>query len=359
MARVGSLDGSYATIDLSDASDLVSYDLVRNIFKPIAPTFLDYVEGCRSETAKMPSGELVTLRKFASMGSAMCFPMEAMIFFTLAMTAFFEVDASPVSRKAIKRYSAKISVYGDDIIVPSRYATAVMDKLEAYGLRVNHSKSFTQGFFRESCGGDYYRGHDVTPVYIRRWQDSGTLKNDVVLSSISLSNQFYMKGYWNATQHIRDSLSQAGYRISRLRTLGSGIHYVSTCFDTSLRWDPNFQSWNARTLVPSGKRQPDVLQSEQGVFNYLGQRTTFGSREPSEGDILGSYFQDIPTVCAREPSRRLSTYSLAEVVRLVSQRIDSLLHDCQDIVHDLETSVRPYSLKVKSRWTPAITGIRW
>jgi len=357
MAKLGSTDGEFATIDLSDASDLVSYDLVKSIFKPIAPSFLDYVENSRSGLAKMPSGEIITLRKFASMGSAMCFPIEAMVFFTVAVAAIMKDFALPYSRKAIDRITAKISVYGDDIIVPSHYASSVMQGLTAFGLRVNANKSFTQGYFRESCGGDYYKGDDVTPVYVRRWTTTERdMSHEQIVSSISLANQLYMKGYWNAAQYVRDSIRHKTKGLSRLALGGPGIHHVSVCFNTNLRWNRDLQSWNARVLQPSCRTQPDPVRSERGAWMLLAGKSGFGlqgrlGEVQDRLDVVRDFFD---TDCARmgdsltdylEALRRFESASWAQRSLDEAYRLS------------LDESPRPYSLKTKSRWAPTRVGL--
>jgi hypothetical protein len=79
MAKEGSVSGEIATIDLSDASDRVSLALVEELFG-FNPGFLRFLKLSRSPFAQLPGGELVLLNKFASMGSALTFPVEAMVF---------------------------------------------------------------------------------------------------------------------------------------------------------------------------------------------------------------------------------------------------------------------------------------
>jgi len=174
-ARVGSIDGQLSTIDLSDASDLVSLELVKRTFRS-CPEFLEFLLNSRTTKAQMPGGEVINLRKFASMGSALCFPIEAMVFFTVVLTAMLKASGKCPSSTQLRKLSAKVCVYGDDIIVPTQTAPSVMSELEAFGLRVNKSKSYSTGLFRESCGGDFYAGHDVTPAYCRMWDFTGHSK---------------------------------------------------------------------------------------------------------------------------------------------------------------------------------------
>lgn len=143
LAYESSISQKYATIDLKDASDLVSWELVQQVFPS---EWVDALRATRSAFAELPD-EMVELKKFAPMGSALCFPVEAIIFYSIC-----------------RLVTHQVWVYGDDIIVPTEKAVQVMDLLESYGLRINRDKSLYRGFFRESCGGDFYKGYNITPI---------------------------------------------------------------------------------------------------------------------------------------------------------------------------------------------------
>lgn len=146
LAYLASIDRSLATIDLKDASDMVSLELVKRVF---SGTFLELLLRCRSTHYKA-DGTVYEFKKFAPMGSALCFPVEAVIFYSIVRTV------SPYAY-----------VYGDDIIVPTEFAHQVIDVLTQYGMIVNKSKTLINGYFRESCGSEYYRGHDISYVKFR------------------------------------------------------------------------------------------------------------------------------------------------------------------------------------------------
>jgi hypothetical protein len=74
MAHCASDDGALATLDLSEASDRVPNWLVEAILEPW-PLFNEAVQACRSTQAKLPDGRVIPLLKFASMGSALTFPV--------------------------------------------------------------------------------------------------------------------------------------------------------------------------------------------------------------------------------------------------------------------------------------------
>lgn len=168
LARVGSVDGSLATIDLSEASDRVSMKLVRALFRRMP--LLSVLEDLRTPAVYSISGELIPLNKFASMGSALTFPVQMLVFMTIVCTGIARAEGRLHDKRFIRSllHHPGVGVYGDDIIIPTRYWEPVTDGLRECGLRINEAKSYNTGPFRESCGGDYVGGVDVTPLYVRR-----------------------------------------------------------------------------------------------------------------------------------------------------------------------------------------------
>jgi hypothetical protein len=149
MARLGSLDGSFATIDLEMASDTLSYNAVA-LLLPIP--WLRLFEAVRSSTFRAPWGDGV-YAKFSSMGNGYTFSLETLIF-TAACRAVG---------------SQQYTVYGDDIVIETDRAPSLIKLLHFLGFRVNDAKSFINpaSRFRESCGADWYKGNLVTPFYLR------------------------------------------------------------------------------------------------------------------------------------------------------------------------------------------------
>lgn len=207
MARDGSLTGELATLDLSEASDRVSNLLVRTLFDRF-PSLQKGVDATRSRTADVPGHGVVRLSKFASMGSALCFPIEAIVFLTCVFLGIQDELRRPLTRNTIRKFHGKVRVYGDDIIVPVEYVVAVVSRLEAYGFKVNKNKSFWSGKFRESCGKDYYDGTDVTVVRVR--QEFPARQQDAiqVASLVSLRNQFYLRGLWQTCRWLDQEIER-------------------------------------------------------------------------------------------------------------------------------------------------------
>jgi hypothetical protein len=153
LARIGSLDGSLSTIDLSSASDTLSWGLVSDL---LPPDWLEFLSQFRTGTFSY-EGSSYRLEKFSSMGNGYTFELESLIFWALAW-------ASTVSVGGDVR---NIGVFGDDIIVPSEATHLLLEVLDSAGFWVNPDKSYWEGPFRESCGADWLSGEDVRPFYLK------------------------------------------------------------------------------------------------------------------------------------------------------------------------------------------------
>jgi hypothetical protein len=202
LAREGSKTQELATLDMSEASDRVSYATVKAIFLKY-PFLWWALDASRSRTARIDGkDEIFTLSKFASMGSAVTFPLEAMVFLSMIFLGIEQQLNSPLTRRDIKMFRGKVRVFGDDIIIPVDYVRSVVGVLESFGMKVNTSKSFWTGKFRESCGGDFYDGEDVSIVRVRRVFPEHRKCADEVVSIISLRNQLYKAGYWQTCRWL-------------------------------------------------------------------------------------------------------------------------------------------------------------
>jgi len=189
----GSESGKYSTLDLNEASDRVSLDLVRLMFPSHVYTFL---EACRTSSTTLPCGRILKLKKFAPMGSSLCFPILALVTWAILTAAASDQDTKD-----------RILVYGDDVIVPTAFAANAIEQLESFGLKVNRDKSCTGGLFRESCGMDAFQGINVTPVRLRTvW--SSEPSPDVYLSWLAYANFFYDKRYFKTYDYIVGELGR-------------------------------------------------------------------------------------------------------------------------------------------------------
>jgi hypothetical protein len=161
LARRGSIEGDIATIDLTSASDTISLRLIGEIFPS---WFVEALRYTRSPATKINS-RWHQLHMISSMGNGFTFPLQTYIFSVL-LRAVSRLQGVRFSR--YDESQAEFGVFGDDIVCPSSLFTQVCKALEDIGTIPNREKSFAHGYFRESCGGDYYNGHDVRGVYIKR-----------------------------------------------------------------------------------------------------------------------------------------------------------------------------------------------
>lgn len=164
LAREGASTGELATLDLSSASDSVTWEFV---FQAMPSCWFTLLDSTRSEVTMIGDEEHVN-EMFSSMGNGFTFELESLLFWALARTVAY-----------FRGISGRVSVYGDDIIVPVTMAEDLVWVLNHFGFSVNPEKSFWEGPFRESCGGHYYGDTDITPFYIRR--PVATLREAILL----------------------------------------------------------------------------------------------------------------------------------------------------------------------------------
>jgi len=296
-----------ATLDMKEASDRVGLSHVEALLKSV-PGFRDKVMASRSARAKLPDGREVDLRKFASMGSALCFPIEALVFYTSIIACRIWRAGRFPTRRLVSKFSRDVFVYGDDLIVPADEAPTICDDLETFGFRVNRRKSFWTGKFRESCGADAYDGELVTPVYLRR--DVPADRRDVngLLSTIATANQLFQAGYWRCATALQNAVEHILGKLPRV--------------------DPDSPAigWHHHSDVVPRRRWNRALQRLEHLC--------FVPETPREDDPLEGY------------------PALAKCFRILRHRRDPLVPHELDEEH-LETSPRPYSLALKRRWVPA------
>lgn len=161
---------SFATIDLSDASDRISTELCRQLlpldwFLTLSRIKSDWVD---------VAGSKYKLNKFMNQGNGFTFELETLLFYAISMTAMRRAGQKPVC-----------FVYGDDTIVPVASGVVVMQAYELCGLVVNRNKSFIDSPFKESCGYDTFYGIPCRPYYIK------DLTSEKTFAYIRLANTIY------------------------------------------------------------------------------------------------------------------------------------------------------------------------
>ena len=154
LAYSASKDGELATVDFSSASDTISREVVREL---LPPRWYTLMNSMRSKVGFCES-KLVVWEKFSSMGNGFTFELESLIFYAAAQVV---TDFLGLSTK-------DVSVFGDDVILPSGAFHTFSSFGEFLGFQVNPQKSFSSGYFRESCGSHFFDGVDVKPLYMKK-----------------------------------------------------------------------------------------------------------------------------------------------------------------------------------------------
>lgn len=156
-----------ATVDLSSASDSISREIV---FELLPPEWADLLKFGRSSYTILPDGTRHFQEKFSSMGNGYTFPLETLIFWSLAASCCDK--------------DSDATAYGDDLIVPIQCVPLLYKVLHYCGFVVNEEKSYAHGLFRESCGKDYFSGFDVRPHFPKEW---------VSARSLFIAHNFYVR----------------------------------------------------------------------------------------------------------------------------------------------------------------------
>jgi hypothetical protein len=207
LAREASIGGHMVTIDLADASDRVSNQLVRTMVSAW-PSLSEGLDACRSRKADVPGYGVKRLAKFASMGSAVCFPVEAMVFLTCVFLGIEKSRGRHLTAEDIKSYAGCVRVFGDDIIAPHTGAAFVIAELEHFGAQVNRRKTFMNGKFRESCGKEYFDGNDVSITRVRQLLPTSRKDVQELVSHAETRNLFYKQGCWRTARFLDEVLEK-------------------------------------------------------------------------------------------------------------------------------------------------------
>ena len=143
--KVLARDLDNATIDLSNASNS-NFNCWIKWFYP--SYFTKSLEQSRSPMAVFRENESTTHRHHwnmvSPMGNGFTFGLMTLTLLTIA-----------------RRMDSFAHVFGDDIIIHRDCAAQLIDTLDFIGFRINESKTFIDGSFRESCGAFTFQGKDL------------------------------------------------------------------------------------------------------------------------------------------------------------------------------------------------------
>lgn len=157
-ARLGSIDGHFCTVDSTMASDSIYLDPLVNanilprwfgeLLKTLQPRLLTYKD------------KVIKVSMCGTQGCGYTFALMTLILYCVVDSAYELIGITPTPQNR--------GVFGDDIVCVKRSYDLLIRAMELVGFIPNKEKSFSEGGFRESCGGDYLNGYPVRPVFIRR-----------------------------------------------------------------------------------------------------------------------------------------------------------------------------------------------
>lgn len=245
LAQLGSRTGAFGTIDLKSASDCIALGFCEE-FLPAG--IMAWLKISRSPVTVLPDGTSVELGLVSSMGNGFTFPLQTALFACLVRACYIAKGIKP---KLCGRKSSNFGVFGDDIVVRKDCFDIVCKMLSLLGFFVNDDKSFNVGHFRESCGGDYWQGHDVRGVYLKSLETQGDLYSAV-------NRLAKWSGQWVSLEStVRLLLAEIDKEFERLYVplhaaddSGLKVSLTTALKVGRLRWNKKLFAWSYRQLEP-------------------------------------------------------------------------------------------------------------
>lgn len=344
MASVAHENGN-VTLDLSDASDTVSTVLVWHLLSKV-PHVRNRLMSTRSDNLTF-EGEKIKIVAFAPMGSAVCFPVESLVFWSLTMASLMLVRPrdSYTCRETgkltyhewVRELSSSIGIFGDDIIVPEDALGVLLGTLDTVGCKPNMSKTCWRTPFRESCGSEWINNTDVTIIRNRRYyyEDRTKLVSHPALTD--LQRKFFLRGLHRAArllaQWANESWPTVEIPISRVpvkpRSLhvpfwGSGDLQGSTDTTTERSGSGTVCLFTACCSEPPDRRYDDFLQKSLCPEGKPAGIEEFFRRQSFAADSFPVLFGGAVDIPVNLPLRWNQNYQRLEF------RVPREFHDSRD-----------------------------
>lgn len=283
LALQASIDRENATIDESEASDRIARCFIWHMTE-LTPDYRAALMAVSTKFVKPPKWasqkELLRTHKFAPMGSAVCFPIMSLVHFFL-VKAIVLTKCLDISYKERSRLCKQISVYGDDIVLPSSIVPLVYLWLPKFGMKINQTKSFAKSYFRESCGCHAYKGADITPVYHKYTNFSSTEVGEAatLASLLATEELLYKKGKLHAALFLRNHIEAKWRNLPYVSNMTSLVGYRRPPFSadltdfstmsakaTSRKWDRWLQSFKYRLNVWTNAQVSGIIPTDSQAY---------------------------------------------------------------------------------------------
>jgi len=330
MAYLGSFRSgfSFCTEDSVGASNSIHHETVRSVLNERCASRL---RACNVPTVQIEDS-LVSLNTFCTMGNGFTFPLETYIFAKFCEKVYYAVGEPLVDHRLLELTGSKqrFGVFGDDIIVVQPAYNHIINVLRLFGFEPNEEKSFSVGYFRESCGGDYYDGRDVRPVFCK----SLKLASD----RLSLLNRLLRWGCLHGIQLrncyrvLLDSVPVKERRpIPGWEDVGAGI-IVPEALISSSRFARTARACSSADNLSLGRKycpkksevqyfsgfvyerrlsRSQKIRKYVETTNYAGVTRVWEFPEDALVALLGGYLGENGTVTLRQDGRKISKVSQA------------------------------------------------
>lgn len=265
--RMSRMIHRYSTIDLKDASDGISLELAKLLLpKEVYRLLTRY----RARAIELPDGQEVSqYRTLFTMGNALCFPTQTLIFWALAAGVFYSKR-----KNAARELRGHLRVFGDDVIIESEYAEDLCSVFVEAGLTVNFQKYCHNSLVRESCGSWFYGGIDarITKARILRPQQ---LRDWV--SVVSNCRLLHERGFTEAAMALLECIQD----IYPVPYGFFGLPGQRDCKKKAVRYNIQLQRMEYCMPVLRPEARLSRLDELVGLYSYF---TGHGSRTVDRGD---------------------------------------------------------------------------
>jgi hypothetical protein len=319
LARLSSVDNTLATVDFSSASDSISLEVVREL---LPPRWFQIMDTVRSKVGRLPNDSIIRWNKFSSMGNGFTFELESLIFYASALAVHERLGLHNT-----------VSVYGDDVILSSDGFSMFAEFSEFLGFRVNKQKSFSSGYFRESCGSHYFSGVDCKPIFLKE----------------RLSNV-------ETIYKLANSVRLLAHRFGSYRSCDARFqHLWSHLLDRvpePLRFQVPLSGGDSGFIVNFDEARP--VRARYGIegFYYRSLVSVGVTRRGDGGGLILSQLRRLGSSSPSKDERSMSTNAALIITRRYSQpnsRITDLLRLMDEVRPDLLSSNESYTLRGRVR----------
>jgi len=331
LAMIGSLgrksftkrSWEFCTVDLSHASNF-PWMVVVLLFPEGVVAWLDLIRSHFMEVSKASSNNKTYVDKVekhmcSTMGNGFTFSLMTVLLSAIVKTLYAFADLPEYDSHPVYGGLKTWAVYGDDIIIDKSVANALFQTLELLGFTINYKKTFIEGPFRESCGGDFYDGYPVRPVFVESLQS----RSDIV----SLINRLVSWGVQHSvelpyTLSVLRSALKANERlvVPNWEDVTAGIHAPFEFYQRPKNSDIPFKirstlnkgSLVYRSLMPITKRRVLFRENSRNVHysdiaskcRYSYTLTSSEIEYVEDVNLAGAY------LCTIEGSLRMGQYGI-------------------------------------------------